>query len=367
MFWVCVVLLVEPVVAALVAHHLLHVGCRGRAERVDVDDERGAGGVHLGLAQRVHGGQAGDEPPPPRARPTCGARTRARSASRSMASSPALAGSFTGPSTWLSWTLPRAAAGPLGTSAPTCTHSVRPSVPRPRAEGQSSRPCCGPPGSSPGEPRNAGRAQGPGRVLVTPAVSPPLSVVIPYSPPRPPPRRASPRRSPGEAQVVLAGEGSVDVPSGTGVQVLSGMSGKGAAIRAALAQVTGAVTVLQDPDAAYSPESTRRCAAPSTRTRPTRSSAAARARARAEAGGPRAGRLHPLRHGRAAGGSALRPARLPHRGAALADAHQRGRRGRRGAAGEARRAALPADGGAAGAASGSAARRWPRSWRGCAR
>jgi SAM-dependent methyltransferase len=57
----------------------------------------------------------------------------------------------------------------------------------------------------------------------------------------------------GRAEVVLAGEGSVDVAPHPQLHVLSGMAGKGAAIRAALGKVTGAVTVLQEPDEAYTP------------------------------------------------------------------------------------------------------------------
>ena len=47
----------------------------------------------------------------------------------------------------------------------------------------------------------------------------------------------------------------MDVAPGPGVHVLSGVVGKGAAIRAALEKVTGAVTVLQEPDEVYTLES----------------------------------------------------------------------------------------------------------------
>lgn len=86
-------------------------------------------------------------------------------------------------------------------------------------------------------------------------VSPPLSVVVPYSPTTAAIAARFAHNLAGQAQVVLAGEGFMEVPSSPGVQVLSGVAGKGAAIRAALEKVTGAVTVLQDPDEAYTPES----------------------------------------------------------------------------------------------------------------
>lgn len=79
-------------------------------------------------------------------------------------------------------------------------------------------------------------------------------MVVPYSPTTAAVAARFAQELAGRAQVVLAGEGSVEVAPGAGVQVLSGMSGKGAAIRAALEHVTGAVTVLQEPDEAYTPE-----------------------------------------------------------------------------------------------------------------
>jgi SAM-dependent methyltransferase len=85
-------------------------------------------------------------------------------------------------------------------------------------------------------------------------VSPPLSVVLPYSPTTAPIAARFARALAGRAEVVLAGKGPVDVVAGPGVHVLSGREGKGAAIRAALEQVTGSVTVLQEPDEAYTPE-----------------------------------------------------------------------------------------------------------------
>lgn len=85
-------------------------------------------------------------------------------------------------------------------------------------------------------------------------MSPPVSVVLPYSPTTASIAAQFARALAGKAEVILAGEGPVEVVPGPGVHVLSGQVGKGAAIRAALEKVTGAVTVLQDPDEAYSPE-----------------------------------------------------------------------------------------------------------------
>ncbi len=85
-------------------------------------------------------------------------------------------------------------------------------------------------------------------------MSPPLSVVVPYSPTTVATAARFAHALAGRAEVVLAGEGRVDVSPGPNLHVLSGMTGKGAAIRAALEKVTSAVTVLQDPDDAYTPE-----------------------------------------------------------------------------------------------------------------
>ncbi|MCP3144158.1 methyltransferase domain-containing protein [Pyxidicoccus xibeiensis] len=82
----------------------------------------------------------------------------------------------------------------------------------------------------------------------------PLSVVLPYSPSTASAASRFARELAPHAEVVLAGEGPVEVSSGPGLQVLAVSGGKGAAIRAALARVTGAVTVLQDPDTAWAPE-----------------------------------------------------------------------------------------------------------------
>jgi SAM-dependent methyltransferase len=56
------------------------------------------------------------------------------------------------------------------------------------------------------------------------------------------------------AEVILAGDGPLNAPSAPNVHVLQGLTGKGAAIRAALGKVTGSITVLQDADTAYSLE-----------------------------------------------------------------------------------------------------------------
>lgn len=85
-------------------------------------------------------------------------------------------------------------------------------------------------------------------------MSPPLSIVIPYSPGTAATASRFARQLAGRAQVLLAGEGELSLPSTPGVQVLAVPGGKGAAVRAALGQVTGELTVLQDPDDAYSPE-----------------------------------------------------------------------------------------------------------------
>ncbi|MFL5349031.1 MAG: bifunctional glycosyltransferase/class I SAM-dependent methyltransferase [Hyalangium sp.] len=85
-------------------------------------------------------------------------------------------------------------------------------------------------------------------------MSPPLSVVVPYTPTTATVAARFAQALAGRAEVVLAGEGVVEVAPGPGLHVLSGLVGKGAAIRAALEKVTGEVTVLQDPDVAYTPE-----------------------------------------------------------------------------------------------------------------
>lgn len=85
-------------------------------------------------------------------------------------------------------------------------------------------------------------------------MSPPLSVVVPYSPTTATVAVRFAQALAGRAEVVLAGDGVVEMAPGPGLHVLSGLAGKGAAIRAALEKVTGAVTVLQDPDVAYTLE-----------------------------------------------------------------------------------------------------------------
>ncbi|XXF79105.1 bifunctional glycosyltransferase/class I SAM-dependent methyltransferase [Myxococcaceae bacterium GXIMD 01537] len=83
-------------------------------------------------------------------------------------------------------------------------------------------------------------------------MSPTLSVVIPYAPDSAATASRFARQLAGHTEVVLAGEGPLDAPPGPHIHVLPTPGGKGAAVRAALEKVTGAVTVLQDPDDAYS-------------------------------------------------------------------------------------------------------------------
>lgn len=93
------------------------------------------------------------------------------------------------------------------------------------------------------------------RVILTRAVTPPLSVIIPFSPDT---AGAASRLAQAVAaqasQVLLAGQGAVEAPGARSVQVLQGYAGKGAAVRAALEQVQAPITVLQEPDAAYPTE-----------------------------------------------------------------------------------------------------------------
>ncbi len=93
----------------------------------------------------------------------------------------------------------------------------------------------------------------PGACASDDGVSPPVSVVVPYSPTTAATAARFAQALAGQAEVVLAGEGAVDVVPGPRLHVLSGMVGKGAAMRAAVDKVTGAVTVIQEPDEAYTP------------------------------------------------------------------------------------------------------------------
>jgi SAM-dependent methyltransferase len=88
-------------------------------------------------------------------------------------------------------------------------------------------------------------------------VSPSLSVVIPFTPSSAPAasRFAHALAHQEGTEVVLVGEGPLDAPSAPHVRVIPGVSGKGVAIRTALGQVKGGITVLQDADGAYSLES----------------------------------------------------------------------------------------------------------------
>ncbi|MFP2911858.1 methyltransferase domain-containing protein [Pyxidicoccus sp. 3LFB2] len=85
-------------------------------------------------------------------------------------------------------------------------------------------------------------------------MTPALSFVLPYSPGNADTAARFARELSRTAEVVLAGEGPVAVTPGPRLHVLAVQGGKGAAIRAALSRVTGAVTVLQDPDTAWSPD-----------------------------------------------------------------------------------------------------------------
>ncbi|MCP3103087.1 bifunctional glycosyltransferase/class I SAM-dependent methyltransferase [Myxococcus sp. K15C18031901] len=80
------------------------------------------------------------------------------------------------------------------------------------------------------------------------------SVILPFTPATVDAASHFARELEGRAEVVLAGEGEPTVAPRPGLHVLNVQGGKGAAIRAALPRVTGPVTILQDPDAAYSPD-----------------------------------------------------------------------------------------------------------------
>jgi SAM-dependent methyltransferase len=89
-------------------------------------------------------------------------------------------------------------------------------------------------------------------VVLTALVPPSLAVIIPFTPAHAGAASFISRALAGRgAQVILAGEGTLDIPSGSSVQVLSKLAGRGAAIRAALERVTSDITLLQDADTAY--------------------------------------------------------------------------------------------------------------------
>ncbi len=118
----------------------------------------------------------------------------------------------------------------MGQSSPPCLNALRPRTPHPREHPR--LPC----GSHAG-------------------VSPSPSFVIPFTPASAPAAsRFAHTLAARGAEVILAGEGPLEAPSGANVHVLQGLSGKGTAIRAALGRVTGDITVLQDADTAYSLE-----------------------------------------------------------------------------------------------------------------
>ncbi|MBU8896345.1 SAM-dependent methyltransferase [Corallococcus sp. H22C18031201] len=81
-----------------------------------------------------------------------------------------------------------------------------------------------------------------------------LSVILPYDASTAGAAARFARALSGKAQVLLAGDGPVDVPPVPGVEGVIAPGGKGAALRAALPRVTGDVTVVQDPDVAYALE-----------------------------------------------------------------------------------------------------------------
>ncbi|QSQ20227.1 methyltransferase domain-containing protein [Pyxidicoccus parkwayensis] len=81
-----------------------------------------------------------------------------------------------------------------------------------------------------------------------------LSFVLPYSARNADAAARFARELSRDAEVVLAGEGPVEVTPGPRLHVLPVQGGKGMALRAALSRVTGEVTVVQDPDNAWSPD-----------------------------------------------------------------------------------------------------------------
>ncbi|MFZ5469001.1 MAG: methyltransferase domain-containing protein [Myxococcota bacterium] len=83
---------------------------------------------------------------------------------------------------------------------------------------------------------------------------PTLSVIIPFDQQTRGAAADLAQKLHGKAEVILVGEGELDLPHTNGTRVLQGVLGKGRALKAAIPLVTGEVTVLQDPDAAYSPQ-----------------------------------------------------------------------------------------------------------------
>ncbi len=82
-------------------------------------------------------------------------------------------------------------------------------------------------------------------------MNPTLSVIIPYGPQSAGAAALFARELGAETQVVLAGEGPLELPARPNVVRVHAPGGKGAAIRGALERVSGTVTVVQDPDVAY--------------------------------------------------------------------------------------------------------------------
>ena len=92
-------------------------------------------------------------------------------------------------------------------------------------------------------------------MVVTAAVSLSASFIIPYSSASAATASRFARELADQgAEVILTGDGPLDAPSSPRVQVLRGLPGKGAALRAALDRVTGDITVVQDADPAYALE-----------------------------------------------------------------------------------------------------------------
>jgi SAM-dependent methyltransferase len=82
-------------------------------------------------------------------------------------------------------------------------------------------------------------------------LTPTLSVIIPYGPLSAGAAALFARELGERAEVVLAGEGPLELPFHPQVRCVRVAGGKGAAIRGALAHVQGRFTIVQDPDVAY--------------------------------------------------------------------------------------------------------------------
>lgn len=89
-----------------------------------------------------------------------------------------------------------------------------------------------------------------------------LSVLIPFTSTSAAAAAAFARQLQDSAQVILVGEGALDSSQAGGCQVIGDVVGKGSAIRQALPLLAGEVTVIQDPDPAYSTSTYPQLAAP---------------------------------------------------------------------------------------------------------